>query len=276
MQLFEPGTVAAVTGGSRGIGAAAVRTLADEGVEVFFSYRSGEAAAKALEETVAAAGGKAHALRLDVSDEDQVRSFFRGIKAVSGRLDVFVSNAGTGQDGLIATMPTRQFKAALEVNAVGTFLCCREALRLMVAQRSGAMVIVSSVTALIGRQGQASYSAAKGAVTSLARGLAVEGCRYGVRVNSVSPGFVATDMSSTIPEDIVEQDVLIGRMATPDEIANAIVMAASDRLSYLVGANLIVDGGATMSPPNRPRSLSPRRAGAERNRLAAATGTEGN
>jgi 3-oxoacyl-[acyl-carrier protein] reductase len=236
MQLFDPGSVAAVAGGSSGIGAAVVRALAAEGVEVIFTYHRGEKAATALAAEIEQTGGQARAHPLDVTDEAQVRAFFREIRRVSGRLDVFVGNAGSGQDGLLASMPLRQFRDVLEVNVVGTFLCCREALRVMAAQRSGSMVLVSSI----------------------------EGARYGVRVNSVSPGFVETPMTSNIPEQIVQEEVLIGRMARPDEIADAIVMTASERLSYLVGADLIIDGGATISPTNRPRFRSSGRAQASR------------
>jgi 3-oxoacyl-[acyl-carrier protein] reductase len=260
MQLFDPGSVAAVAGGSSGIGAAVVRALAAEGVEVIFTYHRGEKAATALAAEIAQTGGQARAHPLDVTDEAQVRAFFREIRRVSGRLDVFVGNAGSGQDGLLASMPLRQFKDVLEVNVVGTFLCCREALRVMAAQRSGSMVLVSSISSFVGREGQANYSAAKGAVSAFTRVLAIEGARYGVRVNSVSPGFVETPMTSNIPEQIVQEEVLIGRMARPSEIADAIVMTASERLSYLVGADLIIDGGATISPTNRPRFRSSGRA----------------
>jgi 3-oxoacyl-[acyl-carrier protein] reductase len=243
VEMFEPESVAVVTGGSRGIGRAVVRALAAEGVRVFFTYRRNAEMAKGLLEELDAAGQTAEAHQLDVSDEGQVREYFRMIRKSGVRLDAMVNSAGIALDGLAATMSASRFRQVIDVNVIGAFLCGREALRLMVERRAGSLVFVSSALSHRGGRGQANYCASKGALFSLTHALALEAAPYGVRVNSVSPGFVDTDMTRWLPRDVISAGVPLGRLATPDEIAQAVLVACSPRLSYMTGSDVVVDGG---------------------------------
>jgi 3-oxoacyl-[acyl-carrier protein] reductase len=243
VKLFEPGAVAVVTGGSRGIGRAVVQALAQEGVKVFLTYRENAEMAKELCDDLRACGMQAEAHQLDVADEGQVREYFRMIRKSEPRLDALVNSAGITHDGLVATMPASRFRKVIEVNVIGAFLCAREALRIMVERRYGSMVFISSALSHRGGRGQANYCASKGAIWSLTHALALEGAPYGVRVNSVSPGYVDTDMTRMLPQEAIKAAVPIGRLATPEEIATAVVAACSPRFSYVTGSNVVVDGG---------------------------------
>jgi 3-oxoacyl-[acyl-carrier protein] reductase len=241
--MFDRDSVAVVTGGSRGIGRAVVKTLAEEGVRVFFTYRKNAELAKELSEELQAAGGWAEGHQVDVADETEVRDFFRTIRRQEKRIDVLVHSAGIALDGLMATMPVDRFREVIEVNVVGAFLCAREAFRFMVTRRAGSIVFISSALSHRGGRGQANYCASKGALWSLTHALAIEAAPYGIRVNSVSPGFVATDMTRHLPQDVLCSQIPLGRLATPEEIAQAVVMACSPRFSYATGSDVIVDGG---------------------------------
>ena len=241
--MFEPGTVAVVTGGSRGIGRAVVQALAAEGVKIFLTYRVNAVMAKELSEELRAGGMQAEAHQLDVSDEGAVREYFRMIRKSEARLDVLVNSAGITHDGLVATMPASRFRKVIEVNVIGAFLCGREGLRIMAGRRSGSMVFISSALSHRGGRGQANYCASKGAIWSLTHALALEAAPYGVRVNSVSPGFVDTDMTRLLPREEVTAAVPLGRLAAPEEVAAAVIATCSPRFSYVTGSNVVVDGG---------------------------------
>ncbi len=243
MKMFEPGAMAVVVGGSRGIGRAVVRALAEEGVKVFFTYRKNAEMAKELIDELQASGLEAEAHQLEISDENQVRDYFRMIRKSGMRLDVMVDSAGIALDGLVATMSVSRFREVIEVNVIGAFLCGREALRIMVERRTGSVVFISSVLSHRGGRGQANYCASKGALLSLTHALALEAAPYGVRVNTISPGFVDTDMTHRLPRDSISSAVPLGRIGVPDEIARAVLMACSPRLSYLTGSDVVVDGG---------------------------------
>ncbi|HUC27622.1 MAG TPA: 3-oxoacyl-ACP reductase family protein [Streptosporangiaceae bacterium] len=247
VKMFEPDSVAVVTGGSRGIGRAIVQALAAEGVKVFFTYLSNADKAKALLDELGNAGHCAEAHQLDVSDEDQVREYFRMIRKSGKRLDVLVNSAGIALDGLVATMSAGRFRKVIDVNVIGAFLCSREALRFMVECRAGSVVFISSALSHRGGRGQGNYCASKGALWSLTHALALEAAPYGVRVNSISPGFVDTDMTRRLPREAINAAVPLGRLATPEEIAQAVLLAASPRLSYLTGSDIVVDGGLLAS-----------------------------
>lgn len=246
MKLFDPGSVAVVTGGSRGIGQAVVRALTAEGVKVFFTYRENAELAKEICDDVRAAGQQAEAHQLDVSDEVQVRDYFRMIRKSEPRLDLLVHSAGIVDDGLVATMPTSRFRRVIDVNVIGTFLCGREALRIMVERRAGNIVFISSTLSHRGGRGQANYCASKGAIWSLTHAFALEGAPYGIRVNSVSPGYVDTGMTRKLRHDVISEDIPLGRVATPAEIAATVVTASSPALSYVTGSDYVVDGGMTV------------------------------
>ncbi len=247
--LFPDGSVALVTGASRGIGRAIACDLAREGAQVVVNYAHGEDAAKEVVGQIEADGGRAIAVRADVSDEAEVREMFRQVRSEYGRLDVLVTNAGIAIDRHVAAMGLDQFRRVMDINVVGTFLCCREAMRIMQHQRSGSIVAISSSTGLDGGfGGTANYTASKGAIVSFAKTLAREAAASRVRVNVVAPGFVATEMTARVPAPIrkkYEAAIRLGRMGTPEEIADLVTFLASSKASYITAAVFVIDGGGT-------------------------------
>jgi 3-oxoacyl-[acyl-carrier protein] reductase len=246
VELFEPGSVAVVTGASRGIGRAVVRALAQEGVKVFFTYRENEEMAKKFCDDLRASGLSAEAHQLDVCDESQVCEYFRMIRKSGLRLDAMVNSVGIIDDGLVATMPTSRFRKVIDVNVIGAFLCGREALRIMAGRRAGTIVFISSTLSHRGGRGQANYCASKGAIWSLTHAFALEGAPYGVRVNSVSPGYVDTDMTRRLQHDVISESIPLKRVARAEEIASTVTAMCSPKFSYVTGSDFVVDGGMTV------------------------------
>jgi 3-oxoacyl-[acyl-carrier protein] reductase len=238
--------VALVTGGSRGIGAAVVRVLAASGMHVVINYRSREAHAKAVLDEVTEAGGSAEVIAADVSDEDAVKAMVRQVRAGHGRIDVLVNNAGVTGDGFAAMMSLRKWSSVIDADLTGAFLCCREVIKVMMAAGQGSIVNVASISGVLGTAGQVNYSAAKAGLLGLTKSLAAEVGSRGIRVNSVIPGFVETDMLRTLPPGLLEAQVgniPLGRVGRPEEIATAVAWLAGPQASYVTGASIIVDGG---------------------------------
>jgi 3-oxoacyl-[acyl-carrier protein] reductase len=241
-----------VTGGSRGIGRATAEACARAGAAVGFNYSREEDAAEAADTLAAlrAAGAIAHALRADVADADAVARLFADVRqALGGPADVLVNNAAVTGDGLLMMLSETAWRRVLDVDLTGAFLCCRTALRGMIAARFGRIVNVVSPAAFFGKEGAASYAAAKGGLVAMTKSLAREVARYGITVNAVSPGYVATHLVAGIDEDErkdLERQIPLGRFATPEEVAAAIVFLASPAASYCTGTTLHVDGGLTM------------------------------
>jgi len=245
-----------VTGGSRGLGRAVVEALLSPrwadlagglaGIEgVAFTYRSGEAAARALEE---ASGGRARAFPLDLADRGRPEDLVAEVEAALGPVEGLVNNAGLRRESLAALTADADWDAVMEANLGGAFRCCRAVLRGMMHRRRGAIVNISSLSALHGVAGQASYAAAKAGVLGLTRALAREAGRRGVRVNAVVPGFVATDMTAGLPAEAVDRlragECLPGGV-TPQAVADAVLFLLSDRAAAITGHALVVDAGAS-------------------------------
>ncbi|MFG1709989.1 SDR family oxidoreductase [Nonomuraea sp. M3C6] len=247
MMLFAQGAVALVTGGSRGIGRAVALDLAREGAHVIVNYARSAGDAKDVVAQIEEEGGSATAVQADVTDEEAVRGMFRGVRADHGRLDVLVTSAGVTFDRYLIAMSLEQFRAPVETNLVGTFLTCREALKLMQHQRSGAIVTLSSSSGLDGGfPGQTNYVASKGAIIAFTHALSNEAAPHGVRANVVCPGFVATDMTRKVPADLKKQyesRIRLGRMGRPEEIASIVSFLASDKASYMSGSVVVAHGG---------------------------------
>lgn len=245
--LFAEGSVALVTGGSRGIGRAVALDLAAEGAHVIVNYARSEADAKEVVTLIEERGGTATAVRADVTDENAVRAMFREVRAVQGRLDILVTSAGITLDRYLVAMNLEQFRTPMDVNMTGTFLVCREGLRLMQHQRRGAIVTLSSTSGLDGGfPGQTNYVASKGAIIAFTRALSNEAAPHGVRANVVAPGFVATDMTRKVPAEIrkqYESRIRLGRMGRPEEIASIVSFLASDKASYISGSVVVAHGG---------------------------------
>ncbi|MFD1149141.1 3-oxoacyl-ACP reductase FabG [Saccharothrix hoggarensis] len=245
--MFTEGSVALVTGGSRGIGRAVALDLASHGVHVVVNYSRSEQPAKELVAQIEADGGSASTAGADVTDEAAVRAMFQAVRAEHGRLDVLVTSAGVTRDRFMVVMGTKDFRETMDVNMTGTFLACREALRIMQHQRRGSIVTLSSSSGLDGGfPGQTNYVASKGAIIAFTKALSNEAAPHGVRANCVAPGFIATDMTKSIPAKIraeYESRIRLGRMGTPEEVAQLVTFLASDRASYITSETFVANGG---------------------------------
>lgn len=244
--MSELTPTAVVTGGSRGIGRAIAETLAKNGLQVFLTYVSKPAEAEAVAQGIATSGGKAKAFKLDVNDSDAVSAFFQEEVKDKARLDVLVNNAGITRDGLLLRMKDADFDAVISANLRGAFICTREASKLMTRQRHGRIVNIASISGLMGAAGQANYSAAKAGLIGMTKSNAKELAARNITVNAVAPGFIATDMTSVLSEDIQAEYlklIPLKRAGTPQDVADAVAFLASDKAAYITGQTLTVDGG---------------------------------
>jgi 3-oxoacyl-[acyl-carrier protein] reductase len=238
-----------ITGASRGIGAEIARVLAKNGLKVWINYKSSGELADKLKEEIESDGGNAGVIGFDVSDE---KAFIEGIKTIidsDGGLSYMVNNAGITNDKLAMRMSVDDFKKVIDANLVSTFIGCREALKVMGKKRFGAVVNVASVVAESGNAGQANYVASKGGIISMTKTFALEGAVRSVRFNSVTPGFIKTDMTEKLPEKVKEEilnKIPLKRMAEPAEVAGAVAFLLSDEASYITGETLKVNGGMYM------------------------------
>jgi len=237
--------VVLVTGGSRGIGAAACRLLGGDGWSVAVNYVSDAAAAAATAAEVEAAGGEAMTVQADMGDPAAIARMFEAVDAKWGRLDALVNNAGVvGPRGAFDRVAVDDMNHVLAVNVVGPMLCCQAALPRLLAAGGGAIVNVSSGSAYIGGAGEnVLYAVSKGALNSLGIGLSQEYARLGVRVNTVLPGLTRTDMPPADKLESLGPGIPLGRVGEAEEIAQGIVWLLSDKASYVAGANLRISGG---------------------------------
>ncbi|MCL5958669.1 MAG: 3-oxoacyl-[acyl-carrier-protein] reductase [Chloroflexi bacterium] len=244
------GQVALVTGSGRGIGRAAAVKLGSLGAKVVINYQSNEQAARQVVDAIISAGGKAMAIRGDVSSHADADALVAAALSNYGRLDILVNNAGITRDTLVMRMSDADWEAVLDTNLKGAFFCVRAALRPMLKQRYGRIVNVSSVAGLAGNPGQANYSAAKAGLIGLTKATAREVASRNITVNAVAPGLIETDMAASISEaarvKIIEQ-IPVGRPGLADEVADAIIFLASQSAAYITGQVLAVDGGMVMA-----------------------------
>lgn len=239
-------STAVVTGGSRGIGKCTAELLAAAGHQVYLTYVSKPAAAEAVVEGIAAAGGRARAFRLDVADSAAVTDFFQKEIKDKVRLDVLVNNAGIIRDGLIIRMKDEDFSAVIETNLKGAFYCLREAAKIMTRQRAGRIVNIASVTGQMGSPGQINYTAAKAGLVGMTKTAARELAGRNITVNAVAPGFIETDMTSALNAEIRElylSTIPLKRIGTARDVAEAVAFLASDKAGYITGQVLAVNGG---------------------------------
>ena len=240
---------AVVTGGSRGIGRAVCVALAKQGCNVVVNYCHGEAAAAETAALCKELGVEAVTVQADVSTAEGCKKLLEEAVNAFGRVDVLVNNAGVTRDNLILRMSEEDFDTVLDANLKGAFLCCKEAARRMVRQRSGRIINLSSVVALRGNAGQANYCASKAGLIGLTKSLARELASRNVTVNAVAPGFIATDMTAVLPEAVqaeMVKGVPLGRVGRTEDVANAVAFFAAEQSSYLTGQVLCVDGGMAM------------------------------
>jgi len=241
--------VAVVTGSSRGIGRAIALKLAGLGAKVVVNYRTNAEAAREVVEAIGALGGQAIAVQADVADADDAKRLIRAAQTTYGGLDILVNNAGTTRDTLLARMSEDDWNLVINTNLKGAFNCTKAAIRPMMRQRRGRIVNITSVAGLAGNPGQANYSAAKAGLVGFTKAVAKEvGSRH-ITVNAVAPGYIPTDLTASLPQELVEKVIEmtpLGRPGTSEEIANAVAFLVSNEASYITGVVLRVDGGLAM------------------------------
>ena len=241
------GRVALVTGGGRGIGRATALRLARDGAAIAINFKGNASAAEDAKRLVEEAGAKATLLQGDVSiDRDAEDVVKQAVAFGGGRLDILVNNAGITRDNLLVRMSAEEWDAVLDLNLRGAFLVTKAAMRPMMKQRSGRIVNVASIAGVMGNAGQANYAAAKAGLIGFTKTIAREMASRGITCNAVAPGFVPTDLTQDLIDQMREtmlKQIPLGRLGTVEDVANAVAFLASDEASYITGQVLVVDGG---------------------------------
>ena len=243
------GKTVLITGGSRGIGRAMALAFAEEGTNVIINYTSDEENAKNAIKEIEKFGVKGLAIRANISKAEEVNSMFDKIKEDFDVIDILINNAGITRDSLFIGMKEKDWDEVIEVNLKGMFLCTKAVIRKMLRQRYGRIVNISSVVGVIGNPGQANYCASKAGVIGFTKSLAREVASRNITVNAIAPGFIKTDMTDALPEDIKESVMVtipMGRYGNPEDIANIAVFLSSDKAGYITGQIIHIDGGMAM------------------------------
>ncbi|CAN7434099.1 3-oxoacyl-[acyl-carrier-protein] reductase [Rossellomorea sp. LjRoot5] len=243
------GKVALVTGASRGIGREIALELAREGCNVAVNYAGSEAKANEVVDEIKSLGREAIAVQCNVSDAEGVQAMVKGTIAEFGSIDILVNNAGITKDNLLMRMKETEWDDVININLKGVFLCTKAVTRQMMKQRSGRIINISSIVGVSGNPGQANYVAAKSGVIGLTKTTARELAPRGITVNAVAPGFISTDMTDQLPEDVrgeMLKQIPLSRFGAPGDIAKVVTFVASDSASYMTGQTLHIDGGMVM------------------------------
>ena len=243
------GKVALVTGASRGIGRAVAIQLAQSGADVAVNYSGSEAAAQETVDAILALGRKAIKIKANVANAEEVAAMVEETHKTFGHIDILVNNAGITRDGLLMRMKDEDFDAVIDINLKGVYLVTKAVSKIMMKQRAGHIINMTSVVGLMGNAGQANYAASKAGVIGFTKSCAKELASRGITVNAIAPGFINTDMPDVLPEKVKEAMVTqipLGRMAKAEEVAAVTTFLASDFASYITGQVINVDGGMVM------------------------------
>lgn len=244
--MSETIPTAIVTGASRGIGKATAIRLAKSGYQVFITYINKEEEAEAVLRTIHNEGGKAKSFYLDVSDAEAVTYFFNTEFKTNVTLSVLVNNAGITKDMLLLRMKNEDFDQVINVNLRGAFVCMREAAKIMTKQRKGRIINITSVVGQSGNAGQVNYAAAKAGLIGMTKSAAKELASRNITVNAIAPGFIDTDMTAFLTEELrktYQESIPLKRLGTPEDIAEAVAFLASPQASYITGQVLGINGG---------------------------------
>jgi len=244
------GTNVLVTGSSRGIGAEIAKTLAGFGLKVWVNYRSGAAEADAVKEAIEAAGGTAAVIGFDVSDEAAFSDAIKTIIDSDGGLSYLVNNAGITNDKLALRMKTDDFMSVINANLTSTFIGCREFFKAARKKKFGSVVNIASIIGETGNAGQTNYAASKGGTIAMTKSFALESATSGIRFNSLTPGFISTEMTEVLSDEIkdgINAKIPMSRMGAASEVAEATAFLLSDHSSYITGETLKVNGGMNMA-----------------------------
>jgi 3-oxoacyl-[acyl-carrier protein] reductase len=241
--------VVIVTGASRGIGRGIALELAKRGAKVVVNYNQSAAGADEVVDQIKTGGGEALAVQADVSDEEQANTLVKTTTDTYGQIDILVNNAGTTRDNLVMRMPVDDFDAVIQTNLRSTWLCSKAVVRPMMRKRYGRIINITSISGVMGNAGQSNYSASKAGIIGLTKSLAREVASRNITVNAVAPGYVLTDLTKDLPEEITGSLLALiplGRWAEIAEVAYATAFLASDEAAYITGQVLAVDGGMAM------------------------------
>lgn len=240
------GKVALVTGASRGIGKAIALALAENGAAVAVNYSSSEVSALEVAEIIRKNGGRAEIFKARVNVESEVEEIFTAVEKSLGPVDILVNNAGITKDNLLMRMKTEEWDSVIDVNLKGAFLCTRRAVKGMMKNRYGKIINISSVVGFAGNAGQFNYSATKAGIIGMTKSAALECASRGIRVNAVAPGFIETDMTASLSDDVKAaymEKIPLKSLGKPEDIANAVVYLASPLSDYMTGQTLHLNGG---------------------------------
>ncbi|MDI7741628.1 3-oxoacyl-[acyl-carrier-protein] reductase [Lysinibacillus fusiformis] len=243
------GKTAIVTGASRGIGRAIALQLASEGANVVVNFSGSEQKASQVVEEIQNLGSQAIAVQANISDSDSVQQLMNAAHEQFGSIDILVNNAGITRDNLLMRMKEDEWDDVINTNLKGVFLCTKAVTRQMMKQRAGRIINISSIVGVMGNAGQANYVAAKAGVIGLTKTTARELASRNILVNAIAPGFITTEMTETLPEDVKSSmltQIPLAKLGKPEDIAKAVVFLASDDASYMTGQTLHIDGGMYM------------------------------
>ncbi|KOS62630.1 3-oxoacyl-[acyl-carrier-protein] reductase [Lysinibacillus agricola] len=243
------GKVAVVTGASRGIGRSIALKLADEGAKVVVNYSGSQAKAEEVVAMIQENGGEAIAVQASVSKTEEVTALMNAAVKTFGSLDILVNNAGITRDNLLMRMKEDEWDDVLDTNLKGVFLCTKAVTRQMMKQRAGRIINISSIVGVAGNAGQANYVAAKAGVIGLTKTTAKELASRNILVNAIAPGFIETEMTEQLPEDLKQgmlTQIPLAKLGQPEDIAKAVAFLASDDANYMTGQTLHIDGGMVM------------------------------